>query len=351
MKPSRRVITLVTAIVGLVLLGGSALTLSVPYVTMAPGPTFDTLGKIDDTPMFTYGDDVTTYPTKGRLDFTSVSVTRAESRLTLMDVMGGWLDKDTVVVPHDFVYPDHESNEDADRAGAAQLTSSKDASRAAAMRAAGLTVSETVVVHEVTKNSPADGALKKKDEILAVDGKTVTTTKGAADRIADRTPGDSVTLRISRAGDEREVTVDTVPNEQDPKRPRVGIIVSTSFDFPIEVENHIGDRVGGPSAGMMFALAMYDQITPGPLTGGLHVAGTGSIDPDGRVGIIGGIEQKMAGAEGAGADVFLVPAPNCIDLVDTRKFDMTLVKVETLDDAVSALSDLSSNPKAKVPAC
>ena len=346
-----RSIALIVSFASLVIVGGLAFWIPVPYVTMSPGPTFDTLGKVGDSEMFTFGDDVETFPTDGRLDFTSVSVTRAETSVTMLTALEAWWDKDTIVVPRDFIYPDEQTNDVADQQGAVQLSRSQDASRVAALRAVGMTVPESVVVDDVVAKAPADGVLKKDDVILAVDGEKVTNVQTAANAIADRQPGDDVVLNIVRKGKPRDVTISTTENPDDPKRARVGINVGTKFDFPIEIENHIGDRVGGPSAGLMFALGMYDQLTPGSLTGGTNIAGTGSISPSGEVGTVGGIAQKMAGAEDAGASVFLVPADNCGEAITARDFNMTVVKVTKLDDAISSLEALKKNPKAKVPSC
>lgn len=347
----RRSTALIVSFATLMILGGLAFSIRVPYVTMSPGPTFDTLGTVGDSEMFTFGDDVKTFPTEGRLDFTSVSVTRAETRLTMFTVLEAWFDKDTVVVPRDFIYPEDQSNDDSDQQGAAQLANSQDASRVAALRAMGLKVPEEIIVDSVVEDGPADGVLKEGDVILAVDGKAISTVQNTADAIADRKPGDEVRLTIERAGKKRDLAVSTTVHPEDAKRARVGITVGMSFDFPISIENHIGDRVGGPSAGLMFALGMYDQLTPGPLTGGMNVAGTGSIAPTGEVGPVGGIAQKLAGAEDAEAAIFLVPASNCADYLQARDFDMTVVKVETLDDAISSIEALSKDPKAKVPTC
>lgn len=331
--------------------GGLAFWIPVPYVTMSPGPTFDTLGKVGDSDMFTFGDDVETFSTDGRLYFTSVSVTRAETRVTMVSALEAWGDKDTIVVPHDFVYPEQETNEDSDQQSAVQLSRSQDASRVAALRAVGLTVPETVVVEEVVPDSPAQGVLRKGDVFLKVDGKKTGDVNAVAEAIAARKPGDSVEVRVERKGKPHDLTLITTEHPSDPTRARVGISIGTKFEFPIEIENHIGDRVGGPSAGLMFALGMYDQLTPGPLTGGMNVAGTGTIAPSGEVGAVGGVSQKMAGAEAAGATVFLVPAENCGEAITARKFDMTVVKATTLEDAISSIEALSKNPKAKVPSC
>lgn len=347
---SRRMVTLATTLVALVVATCLMLILPVPYSTMKPGPAFDALGSIDDQPLLTFGDGVETYPTEGELAFTTVSVSRAQTDINLVSAMRAWFDSDVRLVPHDFLYRDGETDEDASEQGAEQLSSSQDASRAAALRAMDIEVPEIVQAAEVVKKSPASGVLEEGDQITGVDGQPVKDSKQVADRIGQLSPGDEVVLSIVRDGQDREVTVGTEPAEDDPERARVGISVGPGFDFPVEIENHIGDRVGGPSAGMMFALAIYDKLTPEALTGGLSVAGTGTIDPDGTVGPVGGVDQKMVGAAESGAEVFLVPAENCAETEEVES-SMTLVKVETLDDAIDAIGALADDPEAEVPSC
>lgn len=351
MRLSRRNLTLTAGMAMVVLLASLVFVVPVPFVTMRPGPTFNTLGEVGDTEMLTFGDGVKTYPTKGRLDFTTVSVTRAEATMTLATALSGWFNPNVEVLPHDFIYPDNQTNEQSQSAGAAELASSQDASRVAGMRAAGYTVPELPKVADVAKDGPANGKLKVGDLLLSVDGTKVTSQKQAAARIGDRKPGDDVTIGYERDGRDGRTTITTVAAPTDPNQARVGIAVGAGFDFPIEVENHIGDRVGGPSAGTMFALAIYDELTPGSLTGGQNVAGTGTITPDGVVGAIGGVRQKMAGAARDGADIFLVPAANCAEAMDGADFDMTLVKVSRLQGAIDALEKLAKDPKATVPSC
>lgn len=351
MRLSRRTLTLSVGLSLLTVLTCLVAFLPVPYVTMRPGPVFDTLGKIDGTRMITFGDDVRTYPTDGRLDFTTVSVTRAESSMSLAGAIEGWLDPDVAVVPREFLYPDHQTNEQSSAEGAAQLASSQDASRAAALRAAGLKVTEVPKVAGVVEDGPAAGRLEVDDLILTVDGRKVSTSASVGELIGAHRPGDEVTIGYRRDGREGTATITTKAIGDDEKKARVGITVGSGFEFPIEVENHIGDRVGGSSAGTMFALAIYDQLTPGALTGGQNVAGTGTISPDGQVGPIGGVRQKMAGAAAAGADVFLVPADNCDEASQGDDFGMTLVKVSTLTEAIDAVSTLADDPKAKVTSC
>ncbi len=133
--------------------------------------------------------------------------------------------------------------------------------------------------------------------------------------------------------------------------PRIGVGLRSRFDFPIEITNNVGEEVGGPSAGSMFALAIYDRLTPGALTGGLDVAGTGEVSSDGTFGPIGGIRQKMAGAAQDGAEIFLVPTANCADALEGDDRGMRLVKVSTLTAAIDSLEALAKNRKASVPTC
>lgn len=351
MRLSRRTLSLTVGLSILTVLTCLVAFVPVPYVTMRPGPVFDTLGQIDDVEMITFGEGVKTYPTEGRLDFTTVSVTRAETRMSLAAALEAWIDPDIAVVPHDFLYPDQQTNEESNAQSAALLASSQDSSRAAALRAAGHQVDETPKVASVVEGGPADGKLEADDLILTVDGEKVANQKAVAEAVSTHRPGEDVVIGFRRDGKAGEVTITTAEMDDDSGKARVGITVGAGFDFPIEIENHIGDRVGGSSAGTMFALAIYDELTPGALTGGRHVAGTGTIDPDGNVGAIGGVRQKIAGAADAGAAIFLVPADNCDEAMKGDDHGMNLVKVATLRDAIDALDALAVNPKAEVSSC
>lgn len=347
----RRHATLVAAGVALLGLTCVAFLVPVPYVTMRPGPAFDTFGEIDGKQMFTFGEDVETFETDGSLDFTTVSVTRADRELSLGDVIGAWFDGDSAVVPRDVVYPEGESAEDSRSEGQAQLTSSKDSSRVAALRAAGFEVGETPLVVEVVPGGAADGRLESGDEVVAIDGAELDSAAALVEQVADGEPGDTLALEVLRDGEQRTVEVTTQAAEDDPSLPRLGISVGTSYDFPIEVSNNVGDQVGGSSAGTMFALAIYDRLTPGSLTGGREVAGTGTMAPDGTVGPIGGIRQKMAGAAASGAEIFLVPTDNCADALDGTDYGLRLVQATTLDRAIDDLEALADDPDATVSTC
>jgi Lon-like protease len=349
--PSRRYLTLVVASLSLIVLSCVAFLVPVPYVTMRPGPAFNTLGEFNGQPMFTFGKGAKTYPTKGSLDFTTVSVTRAESRVSLGAAVQDYFSDDTAVVPRSFIYREGESAKDAKAAGQAQLASSKDSSRVAALRAAGYTVPEVATIETVSPDGAANGNLRKGDVIRSVDGRRTVTATSVVEAVARVHPGEAVTIGFTRDGATKSATMVTRPDAKNAKLPRIGVTLRAKFDFPVTIVNNVGDQVGGPSAGTMFALAIYDRLTPGALTGGAKVAGTGEIAPDGTVGPIGGIRQKIAGAAGDGAKVFLVPASNCAEATDGGSHGMRLVKISTLKSAIGALESLSENPKASVPSC
>jgi PDZ domain-containing protein len=156
---------------------------------------------------------------------------------------------------------------------------------------------------------------------------------------------------VWRNGVLTEVTVTTVQSSSQPGVPIVGITVDPGYKYTPRISFDLGQRIGGPSAGLVFALAIYDKITAGPLLAGRHVAGTGTITPNGDVGAIGGIQEKIGSAEKQGATTFLVPAANCDDLAGLSS-KMKLIKVATLDDAVSALQLLDTpDGAAHEPTC
>lgn len=328
-----------------------AFLLPLPYVTMKPGPVFNTLGKFDTKPMFTFGSDVKTYPTSGTLDFTTVSVTRANGHVTLGNAITGFFDKNVAVVPKSLIYPAGENEKQSTQESAAQLDSSKDSSKVAALRAAGYKVTGMPVIAGIVKGGAAEGKLRAGDIVTAVEGVKLTTVEALVKAVATHQPGDAIAVTFTRKGVKQTASITTKPDTKNPKLPRIGVTLGTKYTYPFEVDNNVGRSIGGPSAGTMFALAIYDRLTPGSLTGGEKVAGTGEMETDGTVAPIGGIRQKMAGASRAGVKVFLVPAANCAEATDGDDFGMTLVKISTLKDAISSLETLAADHHAKVPAC
>jgi PDZ domain-containing protein len=229
------------------------------------------------------------------------------------------------------------------------MTSSQQTATAAALCVLGIKFQVVDTVAVVAKGLPADGVLRRGDVITAVDGKPVTCKASAASLIRARSPGDPVALTIARtAGGHRVIRQFHLKTAAVQGTPVVGVKVVESYVFPFNVKIRVGD-IGGPSAGLMFALGIVDKLTPGNLTGGRFVAGTGEISAGGSVSAIGGIQQKMAGARQAGATLFLTPAANCPDTAGAVPAGMRLVKVRNLASAVSALHALAAG--RSVPSC
>jgi PDZ domain-containing protein len=347
----------------LIVLSCVAFLVPVPYVTMRPGPAIDTLGQWpqasagrlvatgDPQPMFTFGKNVKTYPTKGSLDFTTVTVSSARAKVSLLEAFQSYFADDTAVVPRSSIYRQGESAKDATMQSQVQLTGSKDSSRVAGLRAAGYAVRKAPTVSSLKPDASAKGKLMPGDVIRSVNGRDTPTSESVVETVSRVTPGDPVTIGYTRGGEEKSIEIDTRPDQKSRTLARIGALLRMTYEFPVEITIDVGDRIGGPSAGTMFALAIYDRLTPGALTGGKKVAGTGVITVDGTVGPIGGIQQKMAGAAEADAKIFLVPAANCTEAVKGDDHGMRLVKISTLKGAIDALEALAKNPKASVPRC
>jgi PDZ domain-containing protein len=209
-------------------------------------------------------------------------------------------------------------------------------------------VKNDVVVDVVVKGSPAAGHYKVGDKIVAVDGKPVASADEAVKAIRTHNVGDSVTATVVRDGETIEVTTTTrALSKSAPNTPSVGLSISDVVVPPFKITFTLSD-VGGPSAGTMFSMGIIDELTPGFLNGGKNVAGTGTIDPQGNVGPIGGVVQKIAGAARSGATLFLLPSSNCADLKRIPK-GIVAVPVSTLTQAVGVTKSWVAG--GKVPSC
>ncbi|HUP99059.1 MAG TPA: PDZ domain-containing protein [Aeromicrobium sp.] len=352
---SRRYLSLLVGSLSLITLACVTLLLPVPYVVLSPSPAFNTLGEFAGKPMITFPKDVKTYPATGAIDFTTVAVTRPEARVTLVDAIAAYFEPGREVVRRRAIYPEGESAETSEKVTRLLFTSAQYSARVAAVRAAGYKVPIVPVVREVTKGYPAEGQLKRGDVLVRIDGKTMRSSLDAFTAIAMKKPGDRIAVTYKRGAALHTVKLKAAANPEDRKRARIGITMATP-KLPFKVDFHTGSKIGGSSAGAMFALGIYDRLTPGSLTGGAHVAGTGTIELDGSIGPIGGVRQKAVGAARNGATIFLVPARNCADAaldVDRqgRLHGMRLVRIDTLDSAIRSLHALAKDPKANVPQC
>lgn len=324
--------------------------LPVPYVAWSPGRTTDALGpgqSATDRAVAITG--LPTYPTSGELLLTTVSVTRADARLNLPAALGAhwlpWRD----VLPRDAVYAPGTTREESTAESTRMMDTAQQAAVVAGLRSAGVQVTAVPMVVGVSTGAPADGLLEPGDRLLEIDGVAVDSTSRAVELIGDRQVGDPVRIAVLREDRRIEETVPTRAADDDPSRPVVGAVVGIGYEHPGEIAFGIDPDIGGPSAGLVLALAVNDLVTPGELTGGRVVAATGTITEDGDVGSIGGVESKLRGAESAGAEIFLVPQQNCADLT-ARRPDIAVVPVSTLEQALALLSDPTVTT-AELPRC
>ncbi|MFF3850960.1 PDZ domain-containing protein [Streptomyces sp. NPDC002328] len=359
----RRTATMLASTLMLIALLCAGVLIPVPYSEMSPGPTVNTLGDHDGEPVLQISGRKT-YESSGHLNMTTVRVTGAEYRMNLVEAVYGWLAHDNKVVPHDTLYPDGKTEEQSTQENAEEFSQSQESAKVAALKELDIPVRSWVIVSTVVKGSPAEGKLHAGDVIKTVDGTDIKAPEDVAKLVTKHKPGEKVVFGIvpakEQAAAEKEnrtpnelvaVPITTAKSEdQGQARAIVGISAGTDHTFPFTIDIKLAD-VGGPSAGLMFALGIYDKLTPGSLTGGKFVAGTGTIDDDGKVGPIGGIQMKTVGARAKGAEYFLTPADNCAEAAKDVPGGLTLVKVDTIDDALGALADIRGGDTAGLPKC
>lgn len=326
--------------------------MKVPYAEMSPGPTYNTLGQQNGKPVISITGRHT-YPTSGHLNMTTVQVTSADYEPSLVSAVIGWLRDDVAVVPHANLYPDNQTEQEAEQQNAEEFASSQDNAKAAALRQLGYKVGSDVIVESVVAGSPSQGRLHAGDVIKAVDGTAITAPEQVAKLVTKHKPGQPTVFTVVSEGKPasvaRNVTVTTV-KAPDGNRAMVGIQPGTSHTFPFAIDIGLQD-VGGPSAGLMFSLGIIDKLKPTDITGGKFIAGTGTISDTGEVGPIGGISMKTIAARNAGAQYFLTPSDNCAEAARNTPSGLTLVKVATLGDALKALDSIRSGQTSALPAC
>jgi Lon-like protease len=346
---SRRIRTLTVAGVLLVALLAGASLFPVPYVVYSPGPVEDTLGEWEGKPVIEI-DGADVYPTDGVLNLTTVGVTPADRKLDLLRALQAWVDPDRTVVPRELVYPDDVTAEEAREENAQLLERSQETAKVATLRELGYEVPEVVVVDSVLDGAPADGVLVPGDVVISVDGAPIAMPQDVVDAVTAHEPGETVEFVVERDGSRRTETVGSQAAE-DNGRAIVGFSPTIGYEYPVQIDVNIDERIGGPSAGMVFALAIYDTMTPGTLLDGMHIAGTGTISAEGEVGAIGGIQQKIAASSDEGASLFLAPAGNCDEAALADPGDMRVVRIETLDDAIAAVEDAAAGNSDSLPSC
>jgi PDZ domain-containing protein len=342
---SRRVSTLSTGLVLLVVLVLLAAVLKVPYVVLGPGPTFNTLGKDDqgNTIIMIDGHDSNT--TSGNLNLTTVSVSVDD--ITIFQAIRGWWEHDQVVVPRDTVYPPGQSTEQTNQQNTADFVQSQDSAETAALCELGYP--SGIGITSIDDSSKAKGLLDVGDLLVSIAGAPVTDAASVQKILSTATPGSSVPVVVSRMGAQSTEDVTLIDPASGSSGARIGITVASGCFAPFSIDLGLASEIGGPSAGLMFALGIIDKLGNQNLTGGKFIAGTGTIDASGNVGPIGGIQLKMIAARRAGATVFLAPADNCSDVRGATPKGLKVIKVSTLQDALTDLTDIQQGKS--VPSC
>jgi PDZ domain-containing protein len=324
----------VGVLVAILALSIVAWNITLPYVVWSPGPVPEIVSLITV-------DGAETYPVKGNLYMLTVS----QQDVNPYELLAAWGDPTVDVLDRAVVRPVGQSPEEYQRIAQNDMIESKDTAVYVALTHLGYDVTykgEGVQVATVLEDTPAASVLQVGDVITAIDGQPVSLARDAVADIQAHAIGDTITLTIQRGDQTIDAPVTLVPNTQDATRPMVGFGARTynlQYVFPFDVEID-STNIGGPSAGMMYTLAVMDVLTPDDITKGHRIAGTGTISSDGSVGAIGGARQKVEGAAAAGAEYILVPKDNYEDALTADVSGVQIVPVTTIDDALSFLASL-----------
>jgi Lon-like protease len=337
-RMKRRGVTVLLGAVITALLSVGVFAAPIPYVVLAAGPTVNTLGQKDGKDVIQVSGRATS-SSAGQLRLTTVGV---HPNAKLLPAVYGWFRDDEAVVPRELVYPPGKSEKEVEQDNAEDFQASQTSAETAALRELGYPVQ--VVVKSVDPGGPSDARLRPGDVITSVDGQPVETAAGLVDLIQGKPAGSRLTIGYVRGGARASFPITSAASNGG--TPRIGVSIDQRQPHPFSITFNVG-QIGGPSAGLMFALGIVDKLRPEDLTSGKIIAGTGTIDDAGRVGPIGGIPQKLVGARKAGADVFLVPADNCAEAVRNAQPDLPLIRVGTLDEALDALDALRTGRQPK----
>ena len=326
---------MIVAMVPIVVFGVLMAAVPVPYVALGPGPTFDTLGDFDGKPVVAI-EGTPVKPTSGHLNMTTVS---QRDGLTLGQALAFWASGDDQLVPRDLVFPPEKSRDDIQKSQDADFQRSEDNAEYAALNY--LKFPKAVTVEKVTDPGPSVGKLQPGDALDAVDGTKTPTIETFTALLKATKPGQTIAIDYRRKNSPPGTARITLGHNNDRDYGYLGVAVQDAPWAPFNVNFNLAN-VGGPSAGLMFSLAVVDKLTTGDINGSKFIAGTGTIGPDGNVGPIGGITHKMSSAQEAGATVFLVPADNCDEARTAPGNGMELVKAESLQQTIEALQTLTS---------
>jgi PDZ domain-containing protein len=319
-------------------LGAGGALVRVPYDSIAPGSArqVDDLIKVTGHPV---------YPSEGDVLFTTVSVREG---VNVWEAIGGWLDRDVAVVHQEDIRGSVPADE-YHRMNAAAMADSKTAAEAVVLRHLGFAdLGAGAEIGSVEAGLPAAQVLKPKDVLVAIDGRPVRDPDDAVTIIRGHRPGDTVRLSVVRDGVALPAELTTTLGRNDEGQALLGVTLGPKLKLPFEITIDSG-TIEGPSAGLAYALALMDELTPGELTGGAKVAVTGELGLDGRVGAVGGVGQKVAAVREAGdVALFLVPRGN-LEEAQAHAGDHLLVRaVDDFGAALRAIAELPGSNAASL---
>jgi Lon-like protease len=266
-----------------------------------------------------------------------------ERRASVLESWFPFIRSGSTLVPAKLIVPPGTSDQAIRRADLREMSISQRVAAAVALHRLGYHVVARpagVIVDYVEVGSHAVGKLEPADVIVSVDGKptlTIASLRSAFSRIH---PGETVTLGVRRGSQHLNLTLQTIADPRDKRRAIVGFTPdqAAAIHLPLRVQIDSGN-VGGPSAGLAFALEVLEKLGRN-VDHGYRVAATGTVSLDGTVGEIGGVKQKTIGARQAKADVFLVPAGD--NAAEARRYahGLRIIAVQSFPQALRALATL-----------
>ena len=323
-----------SALFFLLLLG---LVAPLPYVLVEPGtPTnlFATVKKKEVLEIV----GKQSYPTSGALNLTSIWVTSPESRLQSFELIQAWIDGERAVQPREVFYPRGIDPKKVNQENVAEMKVSQQSAQLAALNYLDIKYSTVLLVKGFSEGSPNSQIVRIGDQIMTFQNQEVKSSADLRKRVQEST-SDQLKLGVLRDGKRLSLPITKNGNI-------LGLLIADEYRLPFSVKIRLKD-IGGPSAGLIFALAIIDKLSKEDLVQERNIAGTGTITPSGEVGPIGGIEEKLIGAAREGATLFLAPSLNCPEIRHIPR-GLRVVPVDTLAEAVSALRERDTE---RLPIC
>jgi PDZ domain-containing protein len=330
--------------IAIALLFGMALQ-GMPYVRSEPGSTYDSVGKIDGVDLLKIGkSEYPVFDANGELRILTVNSWGGPyGPLVFGDAMRGLWDRSITIEPVEFLYPEPVDADEEREEGQFQFSSSGNTALYVALTALEIPVTSELIIYNINPDDPAAKKLVQGDVLLALDGSPIGTFEELTTFMDAKVEGETITVKVKRGTKTKDVSIKLTAD--DAGKARIGIFLYTQFSGPMEIDVKL-ENVGGPSAGLVFTLGIYDKLEKTDLLKGRNIAGTGTMNLDGSVGAIGGLYQKMAAAARSGAEIMLIPAANCVDAIKVPA-GLRVVPVESFLQAVDVLSG-RINP---LPAC